>query len=116
MGLRIPSPVRCLNLSEQVAQKLHACTGPYSKGRARDVLDILLIDLLGKMDTKAVRVAAEHVFAQRATHNFPPEIKLLAEWKPELEALAKELGYPATTAAEIEARFRKCVERIASAN
>jgi hypothetical protein len=28
MGLRIPSPVRCLNLSEQVAQKLHACTGP----------------------------------------------------------------------------------------
>ena len=58
MGLRIPSPVRCLNLSEQVAQKLHACTGPYSKGRARDVLDILLIDLLGKIDATAVRVAA----------------------------------------------------------
>jgi hypothetical protein len=116
MGLRIPSPVRCLNLSEQVAQKLHACTGPYSKGRARDVLDILLIDLLGKMNVMAVRVAAEHVFEQRATHKFPPEIKLPVEWKPELEALAKELGYPATTAAEIEARFRKCVERIASAN
>jgi hypothetical protein len=49
MWLRIPSPVRCLNLSEQVAQKLHAFTGPYSKGRSRDVLDILLIDLLGKM-------------------------------------------------------------------
>jgi hypothetical protein len=34
MGLRVPPPIRCLNLSEQVAQKLHACTGPYSKGRA----------------------------------------------------------------------------------
>ena len=74
-------------------------------------MDILLIDLLGKMNVMAVRVAAEHVFEQRATHKFPPEIKLPVEWKPELEALAKELGYPATTAAEIEARFRKCVER-----
>jgi hypothetical protein len=116
MGLRIPSPVRCLNLSEQVAQKLHACTGPYSKGRARDVLDILLIDLLGKMNAKTVRVAAEHVFNQRATHKFPPEIKLPAEWKPELEALAKELGYPATTAAEIEVLLRICVGKIATAN
>jgi hypothetical protein len=116
MGLRIPSPVRCLNLSEQIAQKLHACTGPYSKGRARDVLDILLIDLLGKMDAKAVRTAGEYVFAQRATHKFPPDIKLPAEWKAELEALAKELGYPATIAAEIEARFRICVDRIAIAS
>ena len=115
MGLRIPSPVRCLNLSEQVAQKLHACTGPYSKGRARDVLDILLIDLLGKIDATAVRAAAEHVFAQRGTHEFPPKIKIPAEWKPELEALAKELGYPATSAVEIEARFRICVDKIASA-
>lgn len=115
MGLRIPSPVRCLNLSEQVAQKLHACTGPYSKGRARDVLDILLIDLLGKMDAEAVRAAAKHVFKQRAMHEFPPEIKLPEEWGPELEALAKELGYPATSAAEIKDRFRNCVDRIASA-
>ena len=35
MGLPITSPIRCLGLSEQLAQKLHACTGPYSKGRAR---------------------------------------------------------------------------------
>src|SRR5882757_3220438 len=27
MGLRVPPSVRCLNLSEQIAQKLHACTG-----------------------------------------------------------------------------------------
>jgi hypothetical protein len=79
-------------------------------------LDILLIDLLGKMDAKAVRAAAEHVFTQRATHSFPPETKLPAEWNPELEALAKELGYPTNSAAEIEARFRNCVEGIASAS
>ena len=109
MGLRVPSPVRCLNLNEQVAQKLHACTGPYSAGRARDVLDILLIDLLVKLDVKAVRAAAEQVFAERATHDFPPTGEIPAEWQPELEVLAKELGYATTSATEIEARFRAFV-------
>jgi hypothetical protein len=113
MGLRIPSPVRCLNLSEQVAQKLHACTGPYSQGRARDVLDILLVDLLGKLDITAVRLAAKQVFTQRATHDFPPSNQLPTEWQSELEALANELGYPATSATEIEARFRAFVDLIA---
>jgi hypothetical protein len=115
MGLPVPSPVRCLNLSEQVAQKLHASTGPNSKGRARDVLDILLIDLSGKLDLRVVHAAAEQVFLQRATHSFPPPIQILAEWKPELKALATELGYPATSAAEIEARFKVFVDAVARA-
>ena len=76
MGLRITSPIRCLNLHEQIAQKLHACTGPYRQGRARDILDILLIELLGKSDARAVRMAAEQLFAQRATHAFPPAIQI----------------------------------------
>jgi hypothetical protein len=114
MGLRVPSPVRCLNLNEQVAQKLHACTGPYSQGRARDVLDILLIDHLGQLDMVRVRAAAEQVFSTRATHNFPPTTRIPAEWQAELEALAKELGYPDTSATEIEARFRAFVELVAT--
>ncbi|MEO8127230.1 MAG: nucleotidyl transferase AbiEii/AbiGii toxin family protein, partial [Bryobacteraceae bacterium] len=32
LGLAVISPVRCLSLSEQVAQKLHACTSPHSPG------------------------------------------------------------------------------------
>ena len=48
LGIPLVSPVRCLNLADQVAQKLHACTGPGSTGRARDILDILLIDALGE--------------------------------------------------------------------
>ena len=115
MGLSVPSPVRCLNLSEQVAQKLHACTGPYSAGRTRDVLDILLIELLGKLDLKGVRVAAEGVFGERATHAFPPTVQIAAEWQPELEVLAKELGYPTTSATEIESRFEVFVDLLAKA-
>jgi hypothetical protein len=41
LGLRVASPVRCLGLCEQAAQKIHACTGPHSAGRARDVLEAL---------------------------------------------------------------------------
>jgi predicted nucleotidyltransferase component of viral defense system len=115
MGLRVPSPIRCLNLTEQVAQKLHACTGPYSQGRARDILDILLIELLGKVSRTEVRVAAEAVFAHRATHSFPPVVQIPTEWQPELEGLAKDLGYPTSSAAEIETRFRAFVESVANA-
>lgn len=115
MGLRVPSPVRCLNLSEQIAQKLHACTGPYSAGRARDVLDILLIDMLGKLDAKKVRASAEQVFEERATHAFPPAVQLAAEWKAELEVLAKQLGYSTTSATEIESRLEIFVDLLAKA-
>lgn len=106
--------VVCLNPIEQIAQKLHGCTGQYSKGRDRDVLDILVIELLDKMDATSVRRAAELVFTQRATHKFPPAIEIPADWNSETETLAKELGYPATTAADIDARFRACVDRIAN--
>jgi hypothetical protein len=68
-----------------------------------------------KLDVTAVRAAAEQVFAQRATHDFPPVIRIPAEWHPELETLAKELGYPAVSAVEIEARFRTFVDVVARA-
>jgi hypothetical protein len=113
MGLRVPSPVRCLNLNDQVAQKLHACTGPLSKGRARVVLDTLLIDLFGRLEMVAVREASMRLFAERATHDFPPPVKIPTEWGPELEGLAKDLGYPVTSPAEIEGRFRAFVDAVA---
>ena len=109
MGLQTPTPVRCLSISEQIAQKLHACTGPYNMGRARDILDILLMEMLGQIDKKAVRVAAEQLFKDRATHPFPPETKIEPAWSPELESLANDLGYPTTSAIEIQERFRAFV-------
>lgn len=113
MGLRVPSPVRRLNLNGKIEQKLHACTGLFSKGRARDVLDILLIDLFGCLDIGSVRAATMQLFAERATHNFLPAVKIPTEWGAELEGLAKGLGSPVTSPAEIEGRFRALVDAIA---
>lgn len=105
LGLPVTSPVRCLGLAAQVAQKLHACTAPFSNDRARDVLDILLIEMLGGLDYSRAAAAALTVFAERATHAFPPAFAMPAEWRPEVEALAVQLGFPQTSADEIEERF-----------
>ena len=114
LGLRLASPVRCLNLEEQVAQKLHACTAPRgSSGRARDVLDILVIDMIGGLDYHRTAAAARRVFAERATHPFPPASSTPAAWRAELEALARQLGYPLTSAVRIEERFAETVQLIA---
>lgn len=115
LGLPMISPIRCLSLADQLAQKLHACTGPHSEGRARDILDILLIDLLGKLDYARVRKTAVRLFSERATHAFPPEISIPPEWHVQFRAMAVELGYPVTDPAAIEDRFRKLLASITQA-
>ncbi|MBZ5667095.1 MAG: nucleotidyl transferase AbiEii/AbiGii toxin family protein [Acidobacteriia bacterium] len=116
MGLPMAPHVRCLGINEQVAQKLHACTGPHREDRARDVLDILLVDMLGKLDYVRTRVAAERIFVERETHAFPPSAALPVGWRRELENLARELGYPARNAEGIEAKFAAVLQAIATAS
>lgn len=116
MGLPLAPHVRCLGINEQVAQKLHACTGPLRQDRARDVLDILLVDMLGKLDYPRTRVAAERIFVERHTHGFPLGANLPVGWRQEVENLARELGYPVKNAEGIEAKFVAVVQAIATAS
>jgi hypothetical protein len=112
LGIPVTSPVRCLGLSDQVAQKLHACTGPGATGRARDVLDILLIDALGELNYPETADAARSVFEERATHAFPPVFIMPGEWRPELETMAIELEFPIRAAAAIEREFSVSLHEI----
>jgi hypothetical protein len=114
MGLPMTPHVRCLGINEQIAQKLHACTGPQRQDRARDVLDILLVNMLGQLDCARTRATAERIFAVRATHAFPPTAPLPMEWRRELENLAHELGYRTTNAEGIEAEFAALLHAIAT--
>ena len=115
LGLLVTSPVRCLGLAEQVAQKLHACTSPFSTGRARDILDILLIEMLGCLDYGRATAAARIVFEERATHTFPPTFAMPAEWRPEVESLAVQLGFQQVGAGEVEERFLAVLQRLSQA-
>lgn len=112
LGIPVTSPVRCLSLAEQVAQKLHACTSPHSAGRARDVLDILLVDMMEGLDYARAAAAAEKVFADRATHPFPSDFSMPAEWRPEIESLAGQLGFAETDSQLIEEHFLSVLRRI----
>ena len=112
LGIPVVAPIRCLNLADQIAQKLHACTGPFSAGRACDVLDILLIDLLGELDYPDATEASRRIFAERATHEFPLTVTFPPEWTPELEALARELEFPLRTASTMELRFREVIRKL----
>jgi hypothetical protein len=107
--------VRCLGLADQVAQKLHACTGPVSSGRARDMLDILLIDAIGELDYAETADAALRVFAERATHAFPPVFVMPAEWRSELESMAVELEFPIRASDGIEQRFLAIIQELGRA-
>ena len=91
LGIPVTSPVRCIHLGDQIAQKIHACTGPFAAGRARDVLDILLIEDLGQLDLDQVKEAVSRVFQERATHDVPAAFALPSEWHAELESLASDL-------------------------
>jgi hypothetical protein len=112
MGLRIQSPVWCLNLNEQIAQKsqrLHwALLGRSCPRRTRYFVD----RLARRIGFEGSSSGAELVFAERATHAFPPTLQ---EWQTELEALAEDLCYPATSASEIETRFRAFIDLLAEA-
>jgi predicted nucleotidyltransferase component of viral defense system len=112
LGIPVIPRVRCLGLADQVAQKLHACTGPAAAGRARDVLDILLIDMLGELNYPEAADAACRVFELRATHTFPPEFTMPEEWRPELEGLADEFGFPLKTSSAIEQRFLEVIQKL----
>lgn len=116
LGIPVISPVRSLGLAEQVAQKLHACTGPAAADRARDVLDILLINALGQLNYAETAHAARRVFEGRATHAFPPAFAMPPEWGPELESLALELGFTPSTAGEIERCFREVIQLLERAS
>ena len=85
---------------------------PKATGRARDVLDILLIDALGELNYPETADAARRVFDERATHAFPPVFVMPGEWRPELETMAVELEFPIKAAATIEQRFREIIEAL----
>jgi hypothetical protein len=112
MNLAVPPQVRCLGINEQVAQKLHVCTAPGAQGRARDILDILRFDLLGKIDHARVRTAAKRTFKEIGTHAFPPVAEIPAAWSEEVVNLARQLPFPTDNANELAERFRTLLTRI----
>lgn len=78
------------------------------------ILDILLMDMAGCLDERKTAAAAVLIFDERATRKFPPAFVMPLEWRPEVEWLAGELGFPQTNSPEIEAMFQRLLGRLAT--
>ena len=79
-------------LDHQVAQKLHAVSGPGD--RARDLIDLQLIDARAEIDLAAARATCRRLFSYRRAQAWPPAIAKQKGWGETYAALAEGLPVP----------------------
>ena len=89
MGFPAPGRAPLMPLDHQIAQKLHAVSGPGD--RARDLIDLQLIDARAEVDLTAARAACRRLFSYRRAQAWPPAIAKQKGWDEMYAALAEGL-------------------------
>lgn len=79
VGLPRPQPVNVMRSDHQIAQKLHAATGPESE-RAHDLIDLQLLEREEDLNLELVRETCTRVFIYRAGHQWPPVMVVNDNW------------------------------------
>lgn len=79
VGLHSPAPIPVMRTEHQIAQKLHAVSEHNSK-RARDLVDIQLLERNEALDLPAIATACIRLFSYRRQHSWPPQIHVGAGW------------------------------------
>lgn len=111
LAVPVPSPIPCLTISAQLAQKIHAVTNPRiiadpKQDRAKDLIDIIVLTDLGQNDEQAVLLEATEVFRVRDEHPWPPMLPDYPEsWRATMQRLAAEIEHPDRSAELLIARF-----------
>lgn len=78
MGFPAPGQVPLMPIEYQIAQKLHAVSGPGD--RARDLVDLQLIFNRVNVDLVATRKVCERLFVYRKAQAWPPIVLNRPEW------------------------------------
>ena len=76
-------------LDHQIAQKLHAASGPGD--RARDLIDLQLIIGRADVDLSATRKTCERLFTYRKAQSWPPVVIKQDGWSDLYESLSDGL-------------------------
>lgn len=79
VGLEAPKPVPVMRADHQVAQKLHAASDAGSE-RARDLVDLQLLDHGEGLDLAQVASTCTRLFAYRRRQEWPPTIAVGNQW------------------------------------
>lgn len=80
VGLEAPRPVPVMRADHQIAQKLHAASEPGSD-RARDLVDLQLLDHSETLDLAQVRATCVRLFDYRRRQSWPPVIRAGSDWE-----------------------------------
>jgi hypothetical protein len=67
----------CYPVNQQIAEKVHAYTRPHPSGessRVKDLVDILVLASLGKIDGENIFQALKATFKSRASHSLPEKL------------------------------------------
>lgn len=120
VGLPSPDPIPCLSLPYQVAEKLHACTDPLDgervNDRVSDLMDLILIkDLSPNLDLSMTRRACVIVFAERATHPWPPVVSFSQRFDQLWNALVVDTGFSITNLTDAAERVNSLITVIDNA-
>lgn len=101
VGLPAPNPVAVMPAAHQIAQKLHASSTPGSD-RARDLVDLQLLDTREHLDLETVRAICIRLFEYRGAHVWPPSVAAGAGWVALYEEASEDLDVAADVTAAVE--------------
>lgn len=84
--------VPLMQLSHQIAQKLHALSAPGSD-RIHDLVDLqIIIDSSETLNYKEIRYICERLFSYRRMQSWPPVLEPSASWQERYRIVAESLG------------------------
>lgn len=90
VGVEAPQPVPVIRADHQVAQKLHAVSEGGSE-RARDLIDLQLLDKGEELDLAQVRATCVRLFESRRQQAWPPTIGVGEGWDTLYEAAVEDV-------------------------
>lgn len=98
-----PVAVDAVPLELHVAEKLHAYTRTYDGGRpstrVKDLIDLVLIAELRRLDASVLRTSVSITFTERDTHLVPGALPAPpASWAEQYRRLARSVGLPGALA------------------
>lgn len=95
VGLEAPRPVPVMRADHQVAQKLHALTTEGTQ-RARDLVDLQLLDRWEHLDLEHVADTCARLFAYRRQQPWPPTVVAGSHWDTLYAEAADDIDVLAT--------------------
>ena len=99
-----PTVVPCYPITQQIAEKLHACTRIFQSGastRVKDYVDILLLAEMGGIDGRRLHEAISSTFLVRRTHPIPLHMPAPPKnWERPFHRMASEIRLEYTSLEE----------------